>query len=158
MNPIAKLNDRLAAIGAALQTPFLLVIRLFWGWQFFQTGKGKLGDLSRPTQFFTHLHIPAPHLSAIIVSLTECVGGLLLLLGLGTRFITPILIFEMAIAYVTSEPEALRALFSNPDKFLAADPFLFLYAALIVFIFGPGRISIDALLCRRTASGPGPGA
>ena len=30
----------------------LLIIRLFWGWQFFLTGKGKLMDLSKPTQYF----------------------------------------------------------------------------------------------------------
>jgi putative oxidoreductase len=158
MNPIVKLNHRLAAIAAALQSPFLLVIRLFWGWQFFETGKGKLSDISRPTQFFTHLHIPSPHLCAIIVSLTEFIGGPLLFLGLATRFITPILVFEMSVAYITSEQEALRAFFSNPDKFLAADPFLFLYASLIVFVFGPGRISIDALLFKRTASDTPPGA
>jgi len=64
----------------------------------------------------------------------------------------------MCIAYITSEQEALHALFSNPDKFLAADPFLFLYASLIVFVFGPGRISIDALLFKRTASDTRPGA
>jgi putative oxidoreductase len=158
MNPIVKLNRVLAAIGTALQSPFLLVIRLFWGWQFFETGKGKLSDISRPTQFFTHLHIPAPHICAILVGLTECVGGPLLLLGLATRFVAPILVFEMCMAYVTSEQEALHALFSNPDKFLGADPFLFLYASLIVFIFGPGRFSIDAWLFKRTASDTPPGA
>jgi hypothetical protein len=27
---------------ACLQSPLLLAIRLYWGWQFFLTGKGKL--------------------------------------------------------------------------------------------------------------------
>ena len=143
---ITKLNHLLAAIGRGLQSVLLLAIRLYWGWQFFQTGKGKLSDLSRPTQYFASLHIPAPHLSAIVCSLTECFGGLLLFLGLGTRFITLIFVFEMAVAYLTSEKEALRAIFSDPDKFTGASPFLFLFAALIVFIFGPGRISVDAIL------------
>ena len=89
------------------------------------------------------------------MSVTECFGGLLLILGLGSRFITLIFVFEMIVAYVTSEQEALHAFFSDPDKFVAASPFLFLYAALIVFIFGPGRISIDALIFKdKGASSP----
>jgi len=146
MKLITTLHRILAAVGRALRSPFLLLVRIYWGWQFFLTGKGKLSDLSRPTQYFAQLHIPAPHLSAIVVSVTECVGGLLLILGLGCRFITLVFIFEMIVAYVSSEQEALHAIFSDPDKFVGASPFLFLFAALIVFIFGPGRLALDALL------------
>jgi len=146
MNALIKLNHVLAVLGRSLRSPFLLLIRVYWGWQFFLTGKGKLGDLSRPTQYFTQLHIPAPHVNAIVVSLTECVGGLLLLLGLGSRFITSIFIVEMTVAYLTSEKEAVHSIFSDPDKFTGASPFLFLFAAAIVFIFGPGRVSLDCLI------------
>ena len=145
-------NRWLAALGSSFQSLLLLVIRFYWGWQFFLTGKGKLADLSRPTQFFASLRIPAPHLNAVVVSTTECVGGLLLLLGLGSRFITPIFIFEMIIAYATSEREALHAIFSHPDKFLGADPFLFLFASVIVFVFGPGRFALDSLVFKSSAS------
>jgi len=146
MKLITPLHRILAGTGRALRSFFLLLIRIYWGWQFFLTGKGKLSNLSRPTQYFAQLHIPAPHLSAIVVSLTECVGGLLLILGLGSRFISLIFVFEMVVAYLTSEQEALHAIFSDPDKFVSASPFLFLLAALIVFIFGPGRIALDALI------------
>jgi len=148
----ATLNGWLAALGGCFQSLLLLAVRLYWGWQFFLTGKGKLGDLSRPTQYFASLHIPAPHLNAVVVSVTECLGGLLLLLGLGARFITPIFIFEMIIAYVTSERPAIHAIFTNPDKFVSADPFLFLFAAVIVFVFGPGRFSLDAVVFKPSAS------
>jgi putative oxidoreductase len=84
--------------------------------------------------------------NAIVVSVTECFGGLLLLLGLGTRFIAPIFVFEMVVAYATSEQEALHAIFSDPDKFVSAAPFLFLFASALVFVFGPGRFSLDALV------------
>jgi hypothetical protein len=66
-----------------LQSPLLLSIRLYWGWQFFLTGKGKLMNLERTSNFFLSLHIPLPHLNAWVVGVTECVGGLLLLTGLG---------------------------------------------------------------------------
>jgi uncharacterized membrane protein YphA (DoxX/SURF4 family) len=38
---------------------------------------------------------------------------------------------------------------SNSDKFVKADPFPFLLLALIVFVFGPGQLSLDALFERK---------
>jgi putative oxidoreductase len=37
-------------------------------------------------------------------------------------------------------------IFSDPDKFVKADPFPFLFTALIILVFGPGLFSIDALM------------
>jgi putative oxidoreductase len=129
-----------------LQSVFLLIIRLYWGWQFFQTGMGKLSHIDKITGFFQSLGIPFPMLNAYLAGTTECFGGLCLLLGLGSRLITIPLIFTMIIAYVTAERDALMSIFSNPDKFTGADPFLFMLAAVIVFLFGPGIISGDSLL------------
>lgn len=132
-----------------LQCPFLLVIRLYWGWQFFITGKGKLADIDKIIGFFTNLGIPYPTQNAYFVSSLECVGGLLLIAGLGSRLISIPLIFSMCVAYLTADQEALRNIFSDPDKFFAATPFLFLYALVIIFLFGPGRISLDYFLFHR---------
>jgi putative oxidoreductase len=52
----------------------------------------------------------------------------------------------MCVALWTADREAVNQIFSNPDKFLGTDPFLFLYAAVLVFAFGPGKISVDALI------------
>src|SRR5216683_7295041 len=70
-----------------LQSPFLLAVRLYWGWQFAQTGWGKLTNIGKVVNFFTDLGIPAPVLNAYFVSGLEFAGGLLLLLGLGSRLI-----------------------------------------------------------------------
>ena len=43
-----------------LSHPFLLVFRLYFGYQFFLTGKGKLGNIEGVTRFFDGLGIPAP--------------------------------------------------------------------------------------------------
>ena len=117
---------------SCLQSPLLLVIRLYWGWQFFQTGKGKLMNLDRTAGFFQSLNIPHPHLNAVMAGCTECFGGLCLLLGLGSRILTIPLIFTMSIAYLTAESDALHAIFSDPDKFVSAAPFEFMLAAIIV--------------------------
>jgi putative oxidoreductase len=145
---LAKLNGILAAVGGFLRCPFLLVVRVYWGWQFMQTGWGKLHHLERTTSFFASLGIPAPKLNAIMASCTELSCGTLLALGLLARFASPALICVMCVAYATADREALLSIFSNPDKFVSADPFLFLFAAVIVLVFGPGRLALDTLVFR----------
>ena len=147
-----SLETLLTRIGNALPSPLLLVLRLYWGWSFAQTGWGKLMHLDRTAGYFASLHIPLPKLNALMAGGTECVGGLLLLVGLGSRLITVPLIFVMAVAYATAEQEAAQAIFSDPDKFVTAAPFLFLLTVVLVFAFGPGKFSLDAWLKRPGAA------
>jgi len=135
-----------------LQSVLLLGIRLYWGWQFAQTGWGKLHHLADTTEFFASLGLPFPMVNAAMAGATECFGGALLLLGLGSRLVSIPLIFTMVVAYATADKEALQAIFSDPDKFVTAAPFLFLFASLIVLVFGPGKISLDYLIGKRLAA------
>jgi putative oxidoreductase len=146
-----KLDGLLATLGGWLQCVLLLVIRGWWGWSFFLTGKGKLMNLDKTASFFASIDIPMPKLNAILAGSTECFGGLLLLLGLFSRLVSVPLIFCMLVAYATADKEALHAIFSDTDKFTGATPFLFLFACVIVFAFGPGKISLDALLFKKSA-------
>src|SRR4249919_200428 len=146
MEIVRKLYGWLIAVGNAMRSPVLLLIRLYWGWQFFLTGKGKLMDLSKPTQYFESLGIPLPHLQAILAGFTECFGGLLLLIGLASRLISVPLMILLTVAYLTADIDRGRAIFSDPDKFVTADEFLFLFAVVIVFVFGPGAFSLDAFI------------
>jgi len=148
MKALEKLYGWLITIGNALRSPLLLIIRLYWGWEFFLTGKGKLLDLSKPTEYFASLGIPLPHFNAILAGCTECFGGLLLLVGLASRLITLPMMILLVVAYLTADSEAARAIFSDPDKFLGAAEFQFLFAVVIVFVCGPGAFSLDALLAR----------
>jgi putative oxidoreductase len=143
-----KYYELLIRIASGLQSPFLLGIRLYWGWQFVQTGWGKLSDIHKVVGFFTGLGIPAPALNAWFVSGLEFGGGLLLIVGLGSRLIALPLVIDMIAAYITADREALFSIVSSPDKFMAAAPFTFLVASLIVLIFGPGKVSLDALAGR----------
>lgn len=143
---IEKYYGLLIAAGTHLQSPFLLAVRLYWGWQFAQAGWGKLGDLQKVTGFFTQLGIPAPALNAMFVSGLEFAGGLLLIVGFGSRLIAVPLVIDMLVAYITADREALFSFLSSPDKFTAAAPYTFLIASLLVLIFGPGRFSLDSLL------------
>jgi uncharacterized membrane protein YphA (DoxX/SURF4 family) len=48
---IERLYRLLIRAASSLQSPFLLAVRLYWGWQMAQTGWGKLGNLDHVTGF-----------------------------------------------------------------------------------------------------------
>lgn len=149
MKTLIQLYVRLAGLVSYLQSPFLLVVRLYWGWQLVQSGWGKLHHLDRVTDYFTSLNLPSPALTAHFVSGLELVGGILLILGLGSRLIGLILSVNMLAAYWTADREALFAVFSDPGKFYNADPYTFLFASAMVLVFGAGLFSVDAILAKR---------
>jgi putative oxidoreductase len=131
-----------------LQSPLLLALRIYFFWQLFLTGKGKLSNIAKVIDFFISLGIPAPAVNAYFVSTLECFGGILLIIGLASRPIALMIVVSMCVAYLTADFEAVTGIFSDPDKFVKADPFPFLLTALIVVVFGPGLLSVDALLKR----------
>jgi putative oxidoreductase len=148
MKLLTKVHGLFVAVGTFLRSPVLLVIRLYWGWQFFVTGRAHLQNLGRTTAFFRSLGIPMPHLNAIMAGSTELAGGLLLCAGLFSRFAAFALTVVMCVAFWTGDREALNAIFSNTDKFLGSDTFPFLFASVLVFCFGPGKIALDTLVFR----------
>ena len=136
----------------SLQSPFLLLVRLYWGWQFIQTGWGKVNNIDKITRFFTTLGIPAPGVNAHFIAGLELIGGILLVLGLASRFIGLMLTVNMLVAYITADREALFSVIADPDKFYAAAPYTFLIASLIILIFGAGKISVDHWIATRNRS------
>lgn len=147
--PIRRMYAWAVRASNALQSPFLLFVRLYWGWQLSQSGWGKLHNLSKVAEFFTSLNLPMPAQMAFFISSVEFFGGILLVLGLLSRLNALVLTVNMLMAYVTADREALLSFFSDPDKFSAAAPYVFLIASLIILIFGPGLFSLDTLLLRR---------
>jgi len=150
MKKLLQLYARCSSLVCYLQSPLLLLVRLYWGLQLVQSGWGKLHHLDKVTNFFTSLNIPFPAVSADFVSCLEFFGGILLILGLVTRFTGLLLTINMLVAYWTSDREALVSAFSSdPTKFYVADPYTFLVASVLVLIFGAGLFSLDALLAKR---------
>jgi putative oxidoreductase len=135
-------------IADGCQSPFLLLVRLFWGWQFWQSGWAHLHDMPKFVDFFISLGIPAPSLNAHFVAVLEFGGGILLALGLGSRLISLLLAGDMLVAFITADREALLSIFSDTDKFYAAAPYTLLFASLLVLFFGPGMFSLDTLVAR----------
>ena len=148
MRMLYRLYQKCADLASLLKSPFLLAVRLYWGWQLVQSGWGKLHHLDRVTEFFASLNLHAPGVTAHFVSGLELVGGIALILGLGARLFGLVLTVNMLVAYWTADRDALTAFFSDPGKFYNADPYTFLFAALMVLIFGAGLFSMDAVLER----------
>src|ERR1700676_5326927 len=101
LSSIRSLYGRGASLLSYLQSPLLLAIRLYWGWQFAQDGWGKLTHLGKVTEFFTSLSLPAPGATAFMVGAIELVGGILFALGIGSRLVSLILFLNMTMAYLS---------------------------------------------------------
>jgi putative oxidoreductase len=149
MRELLNVYRRIVSGLSSLQSPMLLAVRLYWGFQFAQTGWGKLHNLAKITGFFGSLNIPAPRFAAPAVSLLEFVGGILLMLGLFSRPIAFLLACNMFVAYWTADHDALTSVFSDPGKFYIADPYTFLFASLMVLIFGAGFWAVDTMIAKR---------
>ncbi|HYZ72023.1 MAG TPA: DoxX family protein [Chthoniobacterales bacterium] len=138
--------DVLVSCANFLQSPSLLLLRIYFFWQLFQTGLGKLAHVDKISDYFVSLGIPFPILNAYLAGATETFGSLLLIVGLASRLSAIPVTIVMIVAYLTADFEAVTNFFSDPDKFVKADPFPFLITALIVLVFGPGKLSIDAAI------------
>lgn len=134
----------------SLQSPLLLAIRLYWGWQFAQDGWGKLTHLEKVTEFFTSLNLPAPHATAVVVALVEFLGGILLALGIGSRLVSLVLFVNMTVAYLSVPDDRVNFMhiFSKPDDFYGATPYTYWFAALLILILGPGKFALDTVIER----------
>lgn len=146
---------RFDSIAGGLQSPLLLAIRLYWGWQFAQDGWGKLTHLDRVAQFFASLNLPAPGATALAVATIEFGGGLLLAFGIGSRVVSLVLFVNMTVAYLSVPDDRINFshILSNPGDFYGASPYTYWFAALLILILGPGLFAVDTLLRRRFAPG-----
>ena len=143
-------HELAARVGGALSWIPPTLARLAVGLIFFQSGWGKLHNLSQVTDYFTELGLPAPGFQALLASTTELVCGGLLLVGFLTRFATVPLIVTMLVAIRTAlwdQVDGLSSLFGLSE---------FLYIVLLAWLGtnGPGPISIDWIYTTSRSDAP----
>ncbi len=136
--PILRLADRLHWAGP-------LVLRLIIGISFVLTGWGKLHNLEGITKYFESLGIPLASVQAPMVSTIEFAGGLLLVLGLGTRIAAALLSGVMVVAILTAIAPAANGLGGIIGSIEA------IYLAVFVYLAasGGGAASLDRFIWRR---------
>src|SRR6201987_1823762 len=75
-----------------------LLVRLFVGYFFMETGWAKLHNLDGFAQRFAGWGIPYPYFNASPSVYTEFIGGLLTVCGIGTRLVSIPMIINMLVA------------------------------------------------------------
>jgi putative oxidoreductase len=142
--------QRLAGVGlrvtSALSFVAPLLTRLVIGSAYHFTGDGKLHNPDRVTQFFSSIGIPFPHFNAIFIAWLEFVGGLCLMLGLGTRIFAALLSCSMIVALVTSDGK--EWLMKFPADITDVTSFTYLLFLIWLVFYGPGPISLDKLISK----------
>lgn len=120
----------------------LLVIRIFVGFAMLSHGFPKLQQLyaGGEIQFYDFLGM-GPKFSLILAVFAEFVCSIFIILGLFTRIAVFFLVITMAVAglFVHGEDP-----FSKRETSL-----LYLSIYLIIFAFGPGKYSVDAMISKR---------
>ena len=121
-----------------------LLVRLFVGYFFLETGWGKIHNLQGMTERFVQWGIPAPAFNAALSGWTEFLGGLLVMLGLFTRRVSIPMFINMAVATLAVKLKKVAGL----DDFVELDEPLYALSFLWLFFSGPGWVSLDHLLER----------
>src|SRR6201996_6345321 len=81
----------------------ILIIRLMAGTVFFWEGILKFVYVNQGVGRFTKLGLPFPEFTANFIGILEIVGGLLLIFGFLTRFISFIFVIEMIVAILSTK-------------------------------------------------------
>jgi putative oxidoreductase len=141
---VARVQGAFAWLTALQWIPVLLV-RLFVGYFFFETGWAKIGNLDGMAERFTGWGIPFPAFSAALSAYTELIGGALVALGLATRLAALPLAINMVVAILVVNIKRVSGL----DEFVELSEPLYALVFLWLVVAGPGRASLDHLVGRR---------
>jgi putative oxidoreductase len=121
-----------------------LAARIVVGVVFMDTGWTKLHNLPMITKNFTALGIPAPEILTPFVSGVEFFGGLMLLIGLLTRFAAVPLMIVMVVAIVSAKLGDIDGL----ETFLGFEEVSYFVMFAWLAIAGPGPVSFDHFILK----------
>ena len=141
---LAELCTALLRLTQSLDWLAPLLMRLFFGYFWAETGWAKLHNLEGATARFVDWGIPFPTFSAPFSAGAEFVGGVLLMLGLFTRLNSIALFINMLVALmiVAIKPVA------DVDSFFELDEPLYMLIFVWFVFAGPGHVSLDTLLAK----------
>ena len=125
------------------QSFFALALRVYVARVFFTSGLIKLMSWSGTVGLFANeYHVPLlpPYVAAVLGTAAEISLPVLLALGLGTR-LTALALFAFNIVAATSYPDLSVAGLK--------DHILWGALLLVTFVYGPGKLSLDAWLAQR---------
>lgn len=124
----------------------LLFLRLILAYGFYEPAMNKWSDIGAvATWFGESLGIPFPLLNAYMAASTELAGVVLLVLGLGVRFIALPMMVIMVVAITTVH---LINGFSSGDNGFEI-PLYYMLMLFVIATHGGGKWGIDGLLGKK---------
>jgi putative oxidoreductase len=137
-----------------------LLLRLMAGAVFLWEGILKFVYVNQGIGRFTKLGMPFPLVTAPFVAWLEIIGGICLILGVGTRLVTIPFIVEMVVAILSTKPRLYLG--TSPLPAPPVPPQVGMWAVLheirseyaqlmtcaFLLVAGPGPASLDAALRR----------
>ncbi|MEC7824402.1 MAG: DoxX family protein [Pseudomonadota bacterium] len=118
-----KIQQQLQLLTRHIDGVVLLLIRLYLAPVMVQAGWQKLANFDSTVQWFGDaefgLGLPFPYLLAILASLAEFIGGLLLVPGLAVRWVSIPLLITMVVAMVTVHAENGWLAIADANSWLA---------------------------------------
>jgi putative oxidoreductase len=147
-HPLLSCTDRVAASSADV---LLLVGRVLLGWLFLASAWGKFMNMGGYAAYLAALKVPNPEFFSWIGAPVEFLIGITLILGIATRYAALLCLVFLIVAtalahrYWEYPPARVGAEYSNFLKNLAI-----FGGTLLLFVTGPGRISIDGVLAKKT--------
>jgi putative oxidoreductase len=121
-----------------------LAARIVVGWVFLWSGWTKLNQLPRMIDNFRDWGIPAPEFFTPLASGIELMGGVLLLIGLLTRFAAVPMMIVMTVAVVSAKWADVDSL----ETFLGFDEVAYFVMFAWLAIAGPGPVSVDHFILK----------
>ncbi len=113
------------------------IVRISMGLIFAVHGYQKFaGGLGGVSDFFAKLSIPLPGLLAPLIAVLELVGGILLVIGLASRWIGLLFAIEMIVTTFWVQIPARGWNASELDRILLA-------GGILLFLTGAGRAAVD---------------
>ena len=118
-----KIQQQLQLLTRHIDGVVLLLIRLYLAPVMVQAGWQKLANFDSTVQWFGDaefgLGLPFPYVLAMLASLAEFVGGLLLVPGLAVRWVSIPLLITMIVAMVTVHAENGWLAIADSNSWLA---------------------------------------
>jgi putative oxidoreductase len=141
-----------------------ILLRIMAGGVFFWEGILKFVYTNQGVGRFTKLGLLFPEVTANFIGILEIVGGLLLIFGFLTRFISLVFIGEMIVAILTTKISLFLG--TSPLPLPPVPPQIGFWAVLheirsdwaqiltcgFLLIAGAGKLSLDAILVSRKKS------
>lgn len=121
--------------GTAVLRIVVGVVFLMHGAQKFSMGFGNVSE------FLGSLHVPAPFVAAIVLTLVEFLGGISLIIGLLTRYVAALLAIDMTVAIITVHLK--NGFFAGKGGF--EFPLVLLAACINLIFAGAGAVGVDTL-------------